>query len=146
MAITQTQLDSFASQVATIIRELLADDLGLYQVEQGQIPAVWISPPDLPQTHKILDNSGIEAVLNLEPKLGDGGLIGQRSYHLRFELILRQWAYEIPLAIAVSKIQGDRRFIIHQEPVIRPYTELDGAIFPAQARINLVATHISSYS
>ena len=145
MSITQTQLDTFALNVSDAIRLLLADDLGVYQVEQGQIPAVWISPPDLPQNYKIVDGSGIEAILNLEPKMNDGGLLALKSYHLQFELILRQWNYDGVLAIAISKIQSESSFVIHQNPVTRPYIELDGAIYPAQARINLIVTQTNSY-
>ena len=145
MPITQEQLDTFALNVSDAIRLLLADDLGLYQVEQGQIPAVWISPPDLPQNYKIVDSSGIEAILNLEPKMNDGGMLALKSYHLVFELILRQWDYNGVLAIAISKIQSESSFVIYQNPVIRPYAELDGAIYPAQARMNLIVTQTNSY-
>jgi hypothetical protein len=146
MAITHESLNQFSKGVVDTLLLVLSDDLGKYSVGGTEVPAVWVSPPDTPQSYKVVPNSGIEAVFSQEPDMTASNLMGRLGQELLFCLLLRQWDLTKSIIPATHKVMACKKFVIHNAPVIRPYQELGGEIFYAQAKIFITATKIDLYS
>lgn len=146
MAITHDVLNQFSRTVINILLLVLADDLGKYDIGNAEVPSIWVSPPDTPQSYKIVPDSGIEVLLSQEPDMTASNLMGRLGQELLFCLLLRQWDATKSITPAVHKVLACKRFIIHNPPSIRPYQELNGEIFYSQAKIWLSATNIELYN
>lgn len=145
MAITNTTLSSGISQLRSLLATTLAADLGQYDINGTKIPAIWVMPPDLPQSYSIVPKSGVELIINAQPTIFDGGTMGRRSHHFYFQLLMRQWDERKTLTVPVLKVRGVEGLDIHTDPVIRPYQEINGEKFYAQARMNVIATDIDLF-
>ena len=143
MAITQININSFTTNLLAKLSDLLADDLGTYQVGSATIPSIWMTPPDLPKGYKM--GLGVEVILNGEPKQSDGGLMGVVGTIFEFEILLRQWDTAKTLTVPIHKIRACSSFTIHKDVVSRPQREINGEIWYAQATISLTVTDLSFY-
>lgn len=146
MAITHDSLNTFSKGVVDTLSLVLAADLGKYDISGALVPAIWVSPPDTPQSYKIVPNSGIEVIFNQEPDMPASNLMGRLGQELLFCLLLRQWDLTKSIAPAIHKVMRCKKFVIHNAPVIRPYQEVRGEIFYSQAKIYLTATNIDLYN
>lgn len=146
MAITHDILNTFSRGVVDALSLVLADDLGQYDIGGALVPAIWVSPPDVPQSYKIVPNSGIEVVFNQEPDITASNLMGRLGQELLFCLMLRQWDLTKSIIPATHKVMLSKHFVIHNAPAIRPYKELGGEIFYSQAKIYLTASNIGLYN
>lgn len=133
------------SSLRSFLATLLADDLGQYDINGTKIQSIWVSPPDLPQSYKIVPQSGVELIINAQPTMKDGGVMGRRSHHFYFQLLMRQWDERKTLTVPVLKVRGIEGLDIHTDPVIRSYQEIGGEKFYAQARMNVIATDLAAY-
>lgn len=146
MAITHDSLNTFSLGVVSTLSVVLADDLAQYDIGGALVPAIWVSPPDTPQSYKVVPDSGIEAIFSIEPDMTASNLMGRLGQELKFCLLLRQWDLTKSIAPAVSKVMRCKKFLIHNPPVIRPYKEFGGEIYFSQAKIWLTATNIDLYN
>lgn len=141
--ITQSNLNVFTTRLLAKLTDLLADDLGQYQVGSATIPSIWMTPPDLPKDYKM--GLGVEVILNGEPKQSDGGLMGVVGTFFEFEILLRQWDTSKTLTVPILKIRSCKDFVIHKDVISRPQREINGEIWYAQATISLTVTDLSFY-
>jgi hypothetical protein len=140
MSFTSASLNQGIKDLRTFLAALLVDDLGKYQVAKSQFPAIWITPPDLPQSYTIIPSSGVELIINAEPAIGDGETVPRQTMILYFDLLLKQWDTKKTLTVPIAKIRRAEGLVMHSPPVVRPYQEINGEKFFAQARIRLIAT------
>ena len=90
-AITHETLNAFSLGVVNTLSLVLADELGQYDIGGAQVPAIWVSPPDTPQSYSVVPGSGIEAIFSIEPDMTASNLMGRLGQELLFCLLLRQW-------------------------------------------------------
>lgn len=145
MTFTQASLNQGIKDLRAMLATLLADDLGKYQVGTSQFPAIWVAPPDLPQSYSIVPSSGVELIINAEPQIGDGETLPRQSIILFFEILLKQWDAKKTLTLPIRKIRRTEGLIIHSVPTVRSYQEINGEKFYAQARIRLIATDMDLF-
>jgi hypothetical protein len=145
MATTQTTLDALSKGIVDTLLLVLADDLGLYQIGDQQIPAVWVTPPELPQSYQIVPGSGVEAIFNAEPDMTASKLMGSMAQEYKFCILLRQWDTTKTIVPAAQKVLSCKHFVIHDAPMVRPQEQIMGEIFFAQAKIYLTVTDIVPY-
>lgn len=146
MTTTKTTLDVLSTGVVDTLLDVLAADLGSYQIADQQIPAVWVSPPELPQSYQMVPGSGIEAVFNSEPDMSASQLLGSMSQEYKFCVLLRQWDTSKRISPAVQKVMSCKHFVIHDAPIIRQQEQVGGEIFYAQAKIYLTVTDLVPYA
>lgn len=145
MATTTTTLDTLSKGIIDTLLLVLDPDLGRYLIGDIEIPAVWVSPPELPQSYRIVPESGIEVIFNSEPDMTASVLMARMSQEYKFCLLLRQWNPNESIAPAVQKVMSCKHFLIHDAPMIRPQEQVNGEIFYAQAKIYLTVTDSTPY-
>jgi hypothetical protein len=143
--LTHSTLNEFSTNVVSTLSLVLVDDLGKYDISGAQVPAIWVTPPDVPQSYSVVPGSGVEVIFSIEPDIPASNLMGRMGQELLFPLLLRQWDSSKSIAPAVQKVLLCKQFVIHNPPTIRPYAEVNGEIYYSQARIFLSATQLESY-
>lgn len=146
MPTTQTTLDALSTGIVDTLLEILADDLGFYQIGEQQIPAVWVTPPELPQSYTMVPGSGVEAIFNAEPDMSASQLMGSMAQEYKFCILLRQWDTNKTIVPAAQKVLACKQFVVHDAPMVRPQEQIKGEIFFAQAKIYLTVTDIIPYA
>jgi hypothetical protein len=142
---SQVQIDARIKFLNDNLKRILKTELGQYQLIKANkvirtLPAIWTEPPVLPTEYKMLEQSGIEAIISRDPDLQQQQAFNNvLELYEKYTITLRQYNTSKSTQIAVTKLLSSNLFIITDQPRTVPYTQLSSGLVYETTTIKITA-------